>query len=250
MTDIFHEVDEDVRRDKLVNLWRRYQTPIFVIAFLIVAATGGWTYYENERLKAAEAANARYQAATALARDGKRAEAVAAFEAIAKDGPKGYAALARLRAAGELIAIDKAKAVAAFDAIADDKNVDKLTQEVARLRAAMLVMEDGDRQKLELRLGPLMTSSGPFRYSAQEWTALDALENGDFDEAQRVFDMLLSDRSAPQAMRQRATAYQGLLRAARGLVKAGAPTGISIVPSVESGSDTDGASGIEISPSK
>jgi hypothetical protein len=249
MSDIFHEVDEDVRRDKLVDLWRRYQTPVFVIAFLIVAATGGWSYYESQRLKTAEAANARFEAAAALARDGKRAEAVAAFEAIAKDGPKGYASLARLRAAGELIAVDKAKALAAYDAIADDKNVDKLTQEVARLRGAMLVMEGGDRQKAELRLGPLMTSTGPFRYSAQEWTALDALENGDFDEAQRVFDLLLNDRDAPQAMRQRATAYQGLLKAARGPANAGAPAGVTVSPSIESPTG-DGASGIEVSPSK
>jgi hypothetical protein len=249
MSDIFHEVDEDVRRDKLADLWRRYQTPVFVIAFLIVAATGGWSYYESQRLKTAESANGRFEAAAALARDGKRAEAVAAFEAMAKDGPKGYASLARLRAAGELVAVDKAKALTAFDAIADDKNVDKLTQEVARLRAAMLVMADGDRQKLELRLGPLMTSTGPFRYSAQEWTALDALENGDFDEAQRVFDLLLNDRDAPQAMRQRATAYQGLLKAARGSANGGAPAGVTISPAIESSSG-DNSSGIEVSPSK
>jgi len=249
MSDIFHEVDEDVRRDRVVNFWKRYQTPIFVIAFLIVAATGAWSYYQNERLKAAEAANERYRAASASAQDGKRQEAIAAFEALAKDGPKGYASLARLRSAGELAAVDKAKAIAAFDAIADDSRVDKLTQEVARLRAALLVMEDGDRQKAETRLGPLMTSSGPFRYSAQEWTALDALENGDFDEAQRVFNLLLSDRDAPQAMRQRAAAYQGLLKAARG-AKPEAPAGVTIAPSVESESGKDAGAAVDVSPVK
>ncbi|MBI1866772.1 MAG: tetratricopeptide repeat protein [Methylocystis sp.] len=216
MSDIFREVDEDVRRDKAANLWKRYQTPVFVTAFLIVAATGGWRYYEDNRIKAAEAANARFQSAAALARQGNRDEAIKAFEAIAKDAPKGYATLARLRAAEELLAVDKPKAIAALDAIAEDKTVDRLTQEVARLRAAMAVMEEGDRQKMELRLGPLEANINPFRYSAQEWMALDALENGDFDEAGRVFDLLITDRDAPQAMRQRAAAYQGLLRAARG----------------------------------
>ena len=59
------------------------------------------------------------------------------------------------------------------------------------------------RQKLERALGPLMTSDGTFRYSAQEWNGLDALANDDFDEAERVFEKVLSDPDAPQSMRQR-----------------------------------------------
>ncbi len=94
-------------------------------------------------------------------------------------------------------------------AIADDKTVDKTTQEVAQLRAAIFALEGDDRQKIELRLGPLMTSDGPFRYSAQEWNALDALENGDYDEAERVFEILLKDSDAPQSMRQRASSIAG-----------------------------------------
>lgn len=216
MSDIFREVDEDVRRDKAANLWKRYQTPVFVTAFLIVAATGAWSYYETNRVKVAEAANARFEDAAALASQGKREEAVAAFDAIAKDAPRGYATLARLRAAEELAGSDKAKALAAFDAIADDKSVDRLTQEVARLRAGILVLEDGDRQKMADRLGELITPNGPFRYTAQELIGLDALEDGDYDEAERVFNLLVADQDAPHAMRQRAAAYQGLLRAARG----------------------------------
>jgi hypothetical protein len=216
MSDIFREVDEDVRREKAANLWKRYQTPVLATAFLIVAATGGWSYYESNRIKVAEAANVRFEDAVALSNQGKREEAIAAFEAIAKDGPRGYATLARLRAAEELVAADRAKAVAAFDAIAEDKSVDKLTQEVARLRAGILVLEDGERQKMADRLGELVTPNGPFRYTAQELLGLDALEDSDFDEAERVFNLLVTDQDAPHAMRQRAAAYQGLLRAARG----------------------------------
>ena len=214
MSDIFHEVDEDVRRDKTADLWRRYQTPIFVGAFLIVAATGAYSYFQDTRLKAAEAANARFQAAASLANEGKNAEAAAAFDALAKDAPAGYAALARIRAAE--VRPDKAQAIAELNAIGEDKNVDKLMQQVALLRASLLVMEGGDREKLERALGPLMTSDGAFKFSAQEWNGLDALANDDFDEAERVFDQVLADTEAPQSMRQRAAAYRGLLHAKRG----------------------------------
>lgn len=225
MSDIFREVDEELERDKLASFWRRYQTPIFVVAVLIVAATGAWSYYDGERRKAAETANARFETAAALAREGKPTEAMAAFTALANDAPKGYKGLALLRAAQERAKskdpADRTKAIAELEALAEDKSLDKLTQEVAQLRAALYELEGGDREKIEKRLGPLITPTGPFRYSAQEWIGLDALDNGDYQEAERVFDLLLNDADAPQSMRQRASAYRGLLHAARGPKQAG-----------------------------
>lgn len=258
MSDIFQEVDEDVRRDKAAELWRRYQTPILIVAVLIVAATGAWSYYQTNRIKAAEAANARFETAVALANEGKTQEAVAAFDALAKDGPKGYAGLARIRAAE--LREDKAQALSEFNAIAEDKNVDKLTQEVALLRAALLIMERGDREKMERALGPMMTSNGAFRFSAQEWNGLDALANNDFAEAERVFEMLLVDRDAPQSMRQRASAYRGLLHAKRGPKAAPGPAAagasggnITVTPVIEpaqEGAAPPGDAPFEVQPSK
>lgn len=260
MSDIFHEVDEDVRRDKAEEFWRRYQTPIFVAAFLIVAATGAWSYYQDKRLKAAEAANAQFMAAVALADEGKNAEAAAAFDEIAKSGPKGYAGLARIRAAEARP--DKAKAMAELTAIGEDASVDKLTQQIAMLRAALLVLESGDREKLERALGPMMTSDGAFRFSAQEWNGLDALFNDDYDEAERVFEQVLNNADAPQSMRQRASAYKGLLHAKRGPKPApAAATGgggtdggkIDVVPVIEpesGGEMPKGSAPLEAAPAK
>jgi hypothetical protein len=238
MSDIFQEVDEDVRRDKAADLWGKYQTPIFVIAFLIVAATGAWSYYQNKHREAAEAANARFEAAAALANEGKTAEAAAAFDALAKDAPAGYAALARVRAAEARP--DPKQALAELNAIAEDAKVDKITQQVALLRAALLLMESGDREKLEGALGPMMTADGAFRFSAQEWNGLDALANDDFDEAERVFDQVLANNDAPQSMRQRAAAYRGLLHAKRGPKKAPAAAAAA-------GGGADGGN-IEVTP--
>ena len=112
-------------------------------------------------------------------------------------------------------------------------------QEVARIRAAVYTMEAGDSEKSMLKLGPLMTSKGVFRFSAQEWTGLDALQNQDYDEAERVFNLLLYDRDAPQSMRQRASAYMGLLHAARGVKETGVIT--SVTPVIEPAEGTDPA---------
>jgi hypothetical protein len=246
MSDIFHEVDEEVQREKVETLWARYQTPVFVLAGLIVAATAAWSYYTSETTKAAEAANSRFMAAVTLAESGKTDEAVAAFNAIAKGGPKGYAALARLRAAEELSKTDKAKAMEQLDAIGDDKSVDRLTQEVALLRSALYAMSAGDREKTMLKLAPLITPTGAFRFSAQEWSGLDALFDNDYDEAERIFNVLLNDRDAPQGMRARAQAYQGLLHAAHGVKKqSGSITSVTPIVEPADGADAPGAPPLE-----
>jgi hypothetical protein len=50
MSDIFREVDEDVRRDKAAEFWKKYQNYIIAGAALIVLAAAGWRFYENRRL--------------------------------------------------------------------------------------------------------------------------------------------------------------------------------------------------------
>ena len=96
MADIFQEVQEDLRRDRLKAIWDRYGTAIVVVAALIVAGVGGWRAYGSYQAQAAATAGDRYEAAAKLAEDGKSDEARKAFAAIVADGPAGYRAIARL----------------------------------------------------------------------------------------------------------------------------------------------------------
>ena len=41
MSDIFQEVDEEVRREQLQKLWERYQNVVYAGIFLILAGVGG-----------------------------------------------------------------------------------------------------------------------------------------------------------------------------------------------------------------
>ncbi len=247
---IFLEVDEDLRRDRFVSFCRRNRTPMFVIALLVGATLGALKYTDARRIRLAEDANARFRSAETLTREGKKEEAIAAFEALSKSAPKGYVTLARLRLAEEQSASDRDKAVAALDAIADDQNVDALTQDVARLRSAMLLLDGGDREKMMLHFAPLITADGPFRFSAQEAVALDALANEDYDEAERVFDLLLKDKGTPKAVRQRATMYKSLLLAARGPKPETISSGSPEKPAADAGPNPPETAPLPASPPK
>jgi hypothetical protein len=136
MTEFFREVDEDVRRDQVLRYWTKYRYLLLALAVLVVVGTGGWRLYGYYRDEAAQAASAKYEAATQLSRDGKSAEAAAAFDALSKTAPKGYAILARLRAADERAASDPRAAIEGYEALAADPSLNPVFRDFAKLRTA------------------------------------------------------------------------------------------------------------------
>lgn len=215
MSDIFKEVDEEVRRDQALAFWNKHQNNLIALALVIIAAAGGWRWYQTQQRAAAEAAGARYEAAVQLAREDKSAEADAAFQEIIRQGPTGYALLARFRGAAEIAKTDKAKAVSIFDGIANDAGLDVAMRDIARLRAAMLRIDDADAAEIKSRLEPLAAPGAPFRNTARELLAFAALKAEDFDAAARWLDAIVVDAQAPQSIKSRAEALIGLVSAGK-----------------------------------
>ena len=221
MSDIFREVDEDVRRDEAVKFWEKYQNYLIAVGVVVALGAGGYRLYDNWRIKQNEAAGAKYEAALTLARDAKGAEAETALAGIAADAPAGYRALAALRLAGETGKRDAAAGIRAYDALASDAALDPLLQSVAKIRAAMLAIDTADFKELSRRLEPLAGQGATFRHTARELLGLAALKGNDFASAGKWLDQIVTDAQAPQTLRDRAQAMLGLVQA--GLAKPAAP---------------------------
>jgi hypothetical protein len=213
MTDFIREVEEEYRRDKAIEAWKRYQNWIIGLAILIVIAAGGWRYWQSQQRVAAEAAGARFESAVQIAREGKGQDAEQAFLEIAKSGPKGYAVLARFRAAAEIAGRDRAEAVTIYDALATDPGVNAILQNVARLRSAFLLVDTADDAEMKRRIEPLAAPTSAFRHSARELLGLAALKAENYEAAGRWFDMIVADPQAPQTLRERAGTMLGLVAA-------------------------------------
>ncbi len=214
MADIFHEVDEEVRRERLQKLWDRYSVYIIAVAVLIVAGIGSWRGYEWWIDKQAAAAGARFETAAALSDAGKHAEAEAAFAKLAAGGtPSGYRTLASFRAAAELALTKPAEAIKSYDALAADPALGPTLQDLATLRAAMLRVDKISFTDLQLKLAPLAGEGRAFRHSARELLALSAWHSHDFAGAKKYIDMITADASAPPLMRIRAETLAALIAA-------------------------------------
>lgn len=211
MSDIFHEVDEEVRRDQLKKLWERYSIYIVALAVLIVAGIGGWRGYEYYVGKKAAAAGAAFESAVTLSEQGKYAEADAAFAKVAAEAPAGYNALSRLRAAAALAQVKPADAVKAYDAIAADRSIGQTMQDLAALRAGLLLVDSATLADLRSRLDPLAEPSRTFRHTAREVLALSAWRNHDAATAKRYIDMIAGDAETPPGARARIDVLSALI---------------------------------------
>jgi hypothetical protein len=210
VADIFQEVDEEVRRERLEQLWKRYGNYVIAAAFVVLAAIGGWRGYVYwEQRKAAEA-GAAFEVASVLADEGKHAEAQAAFAKLATEGTKGYRVLARFREAGQLALSDPKAAVGAYDALAGDAGLGQPLQDLATVRAALLLVDSAPYEELRARLEPLSAVDRPFRHSARELLALSAWRAGDSAAARRWIDTVVSDPETPPSIRSRVDVLMAL----------------------------------------
>ena len=213
MADIFHEVDEEVRRDQLKKLWDRYSIYLIALAVLIVVGMAAWRGYEYWVAKKAAAAGAEFEAAIALNEQGKKAEAEAAFAKVAAEAPSGYRVLARMRAAGALAQSKPADAVKAYDEISADASLGNIWQDLAAVRAGLLLVDTAPLADMRRRLDPVAEPTRSFRHTARELLALSAWRNHDVAAARRYIDMIAGDAESPVGVRARADVLSALITA-------------------------------------
>ncbi len=214
MADIFQEVDEEVRRERLTQLWKQYGNLVIAACILLVVGVGAWRGYEWWQNKKAGESGIAFENAVMLAQAGKHQEAEAAFAKLASDGTAGYRTLSRLREAAELEAADKGAAVKAYDALAADNSVGPVIQQLAAVRAGYLLVDTAPYSEMRSRLEPLTAADKIYRHSARELLALSAWKSGDASAVKQWTGMIISDPRSPDGTRSRAEVLSELIAAA------------------------------------
>ena len=212
MSDIFREVEEEVRRERYAELWKKYGDYVIAAVALIVIGAAGyrlWLYYEQ---RANQQASEAYAAAEQLLESNRADQAATAFAKLADSAPSGYATVARLQNADALEAAgNRDQAIALYKKIAAGD--DPLLAAVARIREGWALVESKPRLEMETLLAPLTDPTSPWRYMAREILAYSDYRAGKFDAAQKEYEMLAGETDAPIGVRQRADAMATFLKA-------------------------------------
>lgn len=212
MSDIFREVDEEVRQDRAKGMWKKYGVYIIALAALAVVSVSGFKAWQYYSLQQAEKAGVAYLENMVLVDNGEDAKALEAFRAMSQKGSTGFYLLSKFQEAGLLAKAGKdGEAVAVYDELADNSSLDESLRNLARFRAALLLSNTASFKEVEDRIGDLATTGNPWRQSAQEILAITAFRTGDLIKAEEIFVVLSTDPETPNDMRTRATAMISII---------------------------------------
>jgi hypothetical protein len=221
MSDIFREVDEELRRDRFENLSKRFGPLFIAVALVAVVGTGGYVSWQNWQQSRAEAETAQLTEALRLAtadntekpgteKPGTEA-AADALTAFAGEAGAGRGTLARLYAAGLRARNgDTSTAVATYDQIAGASDVEPVYRNLATVLSVLHQVETGNPGELQARLAPLAAEGSPWRHTARDLSALLAAKAGDRAKAHDLYSQLADDPTAPAGVRTRAADLSAL----------------------------------------
>ncbi|NND22641.1 MAG: hypothetical protein HKM96_07420 [Boseongicola sp.] len=197
------EVTDEVRKDRLYALYRKYG---WVAALAVILLVGGAAANEWRKASARAQAEAAGDALlTALENETPeaRAEAMAALEAPEDAGRRAITLL--LRAGTEAELGNQAAAREALDTVAADEALSSEMRDLATLKSVILSSDEVAPEDRIARLSPIAVPGSPYRLLALEQIALAEIETGDTDKALETLTGIAADAGVTQDLRTRVT---------------------------------------------
>lgn len=214
MSDLFREVDEEIRQEQITRFVKRYGVHLIVAVVAAILLLAGYNYWGDQQNAEREDLSDRFEAAVSLLSDGNVVEAADSFEALAADaGTSGYGLLAGLRKADALAQSgDITGAVAAYDAVAQSSDTERFFRDLAAVFAANLLIDTAGVGEIQDRLEGLTGEDNLLRYSALELIATSLYRAGEYREAENLFVQIGDEANETSGVRLRAVQMLVIIR--------------------------------------
>jgi hypothetical protein len=206
------EVDENLRRDQLRDAAKSYGKWIIALLILLLAAVGGYLYWQDRQQKQAIEQGEALSGALDKAGSGNLKAAQAELTPLAGSSNDVVRASAELaRAALALRQNDRKTAIEIYRRLAADDGLPQAYRDLATVRGTMTEYDSLKPDQVIARLSPLAVQGKPFFGTAGEMVALAMLAKGDRNGAGQLFARIAADRQVPQTIRSRAVQFAGSL---------------------------------------
>ena len=203
MSDVFEEVEESLRQDKLLNFWLKIRWWAIGLAVLMVLGTLVHGLYGQYTERQIDTRTRSFEAALAALEARDYPTAISGFEALANSGTSiaplaaSYLAQARIDGEGDVEAASRALQIA----IDGD---DKTLSDLSRIKLAYLRADTAELAELETLLRPLLNQGNQMEAMALEVIAAKAYATGDFTRARKEYGYLQISPNSPVDLKQRA----------------------------------------------
>lgn len=206
------EVDEELRRDQMMNFWTRYGRIAIAVVVLALAALAGWFYWQHHRTTVAGEQGVAYAKALEDLGAGRAEAAKAPLAELSGSDAEGYAAMARFLDGDRLLQAEDLKGAAAkFGEIAADTSLAQPYRDLALVRQTAAQYDTLPPAQVVDRLRGLAVKDSPWFGSAGEMVAIAYLRQNKRAEAGKLFGEIAGTETVPETVRQRAVQMAGLL---------------------------------------
>lgn len=217
------EVDDEYRKSQLQSFWSRWGALLIVAVVIGLAALAGFLWWQHEQRQKAGAAGEAFAQALTKLETGNLPEATPILTRLASGDDKGYAALAKLTQAANLVtAGDTAGATRIFDRLAADASQPQPIRDLAMIKATRLAYDTLPPATIIARLKTLSLPGNPWFGVAGEMTAVAHLRAGQKDVAGALLASIAKDTTLPASLRGRAQQLAGSLGVDTGPLPRGA----------------------------
>ena len=208
----YREVDEELRRDQLKTYWERFGKLVIAGIVLVLAAIGGFIWWQNQKQVEAGERGEQLIAAFDDIAARRKAAAVTKLDALAKSGADGHRAAALLTKADLAVeARDLKGAAAIFKQVADDEGLAQPYRDLALVRMTAVELDTLPPQAVVDRLKGLAVAGSPWFGSAGEMVAISYIRLNKPQQAAALFAGMAKDKKLPDTLRSRATQMAGSL---------------------------------------
>lgn len=205
------EVDEELRKEQISNFVARWGWWLIAGFVLILAAVGGWIWWQHHQAELAGKQGEELLDAMDAVESGARGTP-AQINALAESDITGYRIAALFeRANAELRANNNQAAIATLKSIADNQDFDELYRQAALVRQTALEFDSLQPQVVIQRLGPLARQGQPWFGTAGEMVGVAQLKLGRAEAAGQIFGQIGRDETVPPSIRTRAIQMAGSL---------------------------------------
>jgi hypothetical protein len=208
------EVEENLRRDQVVDFWKNYGGWVAAGVVLFLLASGGFIYWQNYKVQRSEKQVEQLSDIFKNIGSGNTTSARKQLDELSNSGSKGVRATALFTGAAVALQQNDVKtATAKYREIAGDSSIPQPYRDVALIRQTALEFDRLNPAEVIARLQPMTKPGSPWFGSAGEMTALALIKQGKKSEAAQLFAAIAKDKNVPDSIRGRSVQIAGSLGA-------------------------------------
>lgn len=206
------EVDEELRRDQLLQLWKRWGRLAIGVIVVALAGFAIMLFINSRAEQSAGRQGEEFDKALDSLKAGADGKAEASLKTLADSGKPGYRALAKLsQAAIYAEKKDTKRAVMLLAEIAGDSAQPRPVRDLARIRQTTIEYDSLKPEAVIERLKELAVPDSPWFGSAGELVANAYMQQGKRDLAAKLYAELARSEKVPDSIHQRAVQMASLL---------------------------------------